>query len=142
MTTTWVVAADPTLGRVIEIDGSRPAEIRVFERDESVMPAEAKQGPPTKAFETVDGQRQALKIEREPDEPQRVAFTRQIGDYVEHARREHRFERLVLVAEPKVLANLRKELSGETMKMVASEVSRNVARENIEQIRSYLAPYL
>lgn len=142
MTTTWIVAADPTLGRVIQIDGNAPAEVRVFERDESVIIGDPQPVLPTKTFETVDGERQALKVDCEPDEPQRVAFTRQIGDYVEHARRDHRFERLVLVAEPKVLANLRKELSVETMKMVASEVSRNVARENIEQIRSYLAPYL
>lgn len=142
MTTTWIVAADPTLGRVIQIDGNAPAEVCVFERDESAIDGEPKPALPTKTFETVDGERQALKVEREPDEPQRVAFTRQIGDYVEHARLDHRFEKLVLVAEPKVLANLRKELSGETMKLVSSEVSRNVARENIEQIRSYLAPYL
>lgn len=142
MTTTWIVAADPTLGRVIQIDGNAPAEIRIFERDESVIAVDPKSSLPTKSFETVDGERQALKVELEPDEPQRIAFTRQIGDYVERARLDRRFEKLVLVAEPKVLANLRKELSGETMKMVASEVSRNVARENIEQIRSYLAPYL
>lgn len=141
MTTTWIIAADPTLGRVIEIDNDAPAEVRTFARQESKLTTNV-EATPAKSFETVDGERQAVKMEREPDETQRIAFTREIGDYVEHARRHHRFEKLVLMADPKVLANLRKELSSETMKLVASEVSKNVARENIEHIRSYLAPYL
>lgn len=141
MTTTWVIAADPTLGRVIEIEDDA-AEVCSFAREESV-PAPVQTAPQrTETFETVDGERQARAVERAPDETQRIAFTRQIGDYVEHARRDHRFEKLVLVADPKVLANLRKELSSETMKLVSSEVSKNLARQNVEQIRSYLAPYL
>lgn len=142
MTTTWVIAADPTLGRVIEIEDDAPAEVCSFARQEDAGADIDELSKPSKSLETVDGERQAVSVELEPDEPQRIAFTRQIGDYVEHARRDHRFEKLVLVADPKVLANLRKELSNETRKLVSSEVSKNVARQNIEEIRSYLAPYL
>mgnify|MGYP000029326697 CR=1 FL=1 len=142
MTTTWIVAADPTLGRVIEIEDDAPAEVRRFARPEPTNPAHEAHPPAANVFETFDGERRAHKVEPESDETQRMAFTREIGNYVEHARRDRRFEKLVLVADARVLANLRKQLSGETMKLVANEVSKNLARHNIEQIRGYLAPYL
>lgn len=138
---TWIIAADPNLGRVIEIDEDTPAEIRSFARD-TTLPNPPKSPEPRKTLETLDGERQALKIERPPDETQRVALTREIGDYVEQARRMNRFEKLVLVADPNMLVNLRRELSKESMKLVASEVSRDVTHRNINEIRDYLAPYI
>lgn len=138
---TWIIAADPNMGRVIEIDEDRPAEVRSFARDTTIA-TPPKVPEPSKSLETVDGERQALKIERQPDETQRIALTREIGDYVEQARRLRRFEKLVLVADPNMLVNLRRELSKESMKLVASEVSRDVTHRNINEIRDYLAPYI
>src|SRR5678815_11276 len=50
-----------------------------------------------------------------------------LGDYLEGARTAHRFDRLHLVAAPKFLGQLRKELGTEVRKMLTEELPKDLS---------------
>ena len=55
------------------------------------------------------------------------------------ARNEHRYDELVLVAPPKFLGMLRKELGKEVEKLVADEVPKDLSWFNTRELERYLA---
>jgi protein required for attachment to host cells len=66
-------------------------------------------------------------------------FSRRIGDYLEKARTDHRFHQLVLVAPPKFLGLLRKELGKEVGKLVADELPKDLSWFNERELERYFA---
>jgi protein required for attachment to host cells len=65
-------------------------------------------------------------------------FSKRIGDYLEKARTDHRYDRLVLVAPPAFLGSMRKELGKEVGKLVVDELDRNLSWFNARDIEAYL----
>ena len=54
----------------------------------------------------------------------------------------HKFNQLLLIAEPSFLGLLRKNFSESIRKLVALELDKNITTHSIGDIRTYLAPYL
>jgi protein required for attachment to host cells len=65
-------------------------------------------------------------------------FARRVGDYLDKARLEQRYGSLVLVAPPKFLGVLRKELSKEVGKLVAEEMPKDLSWLSAREIERYL----
>ncbi|HUQ24398.1 MAG TPA: host attachment protein [Burkholderiales bacterium] len=63
----------------------------------------------------------------------------QLGDYLEQARTEQRYDRLYLVAPPTVLGRLRKQLGKEVEKLVCEELDRDLFRANARELERYFA---
>jgi protein required for attachment to host cells len=66
-------------------------------------------------------------------------FAKRIGDYLEKARTDHRFESLVLIAPPKFLGTLRKELGKEVRKLVAGEMPKGLSTLSARELEGYFA---
>jgi protein required for attachment to host cells len=66
-------------------------------------------------------------------------FSKEIADYLETARTDHRYDRLWVVAAPKFLAMLRKRMSREVRKLVADEIDKDLSRADIREIDSLVA---
>lgn len=150
MTTTWIVAADESRARFLqvtdherltEVDDMRNPEGRMQDR-ELQTDAEARfsghggvgkpgerrtSGPPS------DGQRQGAV------EHSAHVFAREVGRYLEKACHEHRFDQLVLVAPPKFLGALRKELHKDVERAVAEELPKDLSWFNAREIERYFA---
>ena len=63
-------------------------------------------------------------------------FAKTIGEYLEKARTSHRYDRPHLVAPPKFLGQLRKELGKEVQKLVAEELPKDLSwlrRQDLEE---------
>lgn len=73
-----------------------------------------------------------------PREHSAKVFAREVGRYLDKARNEHRFDELVLVAPPKFLGALRKELGKEVEKMVADELPKDLSSFNARDLEAYL----
>jgi protein required for attachment to host cells len=141
MATTWIVAADESRARVLQVTGrGRP----LAEVDDLVNPAGRLQdrdlqtdaeprfngssgGPPS------DGEREGAV------EHSARVFAKQVGRYLDRARIAQRFDRLVLVAPPKFLGALRKELHKEVEKLVADELPKDLSWLNAREIGRYFA---
>lgn len=65
-----------------------------------------------------------------------LAFAHEISEYLNKAVRENAFDRLVLVAPPKILGFLRKSLSEAVDKRIVAEVNKdlkNLGKKDLEQ---------
>lgn len=147
---TWIVAADESRARVLHA-GDRALHSLV-EIDNLVNPAGRLQdhelqtdgelrfdghgavGKPGAA--STDGT--ASDREAEGAVGHSVAvFAREIGRYLEKARVEHRYDALMLVAPPKFLGALRKELREEVERLVSAELPRDVSGIDTHELATY-----
>jgi len=73
--------------------------------------------------------------DREPaEDPENVRFARELGEHLEKARHEGRFDSLVLIAPPRFLGILRHHLSKECLAVVAQSVDKDLVRQEPEAI--------
>jgi protein required for attachment to host cells len=140
MAITWIVAADSAHARVlqvadrkqelVEVDDLLNPEGRMQER-ELVSDAQPRLNGPggTQSAREATG-----AVEHSVD-----LFSKRIGDYLEKARTEHRYDKLVLVAPPKFLGKLRKELGKEVAKLVTDELDKDLYRANARELEAYFS---
>src|SRR5688572_9275998 len=70
---------------------------------------------------------------------QRAHFRQAGRALLDRARNEHRYDQLVLVAPPKFLGALRKELHKEVEKLVTDELPKDLSWFNVREIEKYFA---
>jgi protein required for attachment to host cells len=66
-------------------------------------------------------------------------FAKRVGEYLDKARTAHRYDRLHLIAPPKFLGQLRKELGREVQKLVAEELPKDLSWLNARDLERHLA---
>ena len=148
MDTTWIVAADSSRARILQVAGrQRLVEIEALLNPEGRMNDRELTTDANPRLHGSGGIRRSGRssaVSSAREEPSAVehaveAFSRRIGDYLEKARTDHRYERLVLVAPPKFLGLMRKELGKEVEKLVLDEVPKDLAWFNAREIEQYFA---
>jgi len=142
MTTTWISAADASRARILQVtDRQRElAEVedllnpegRVHDR-ELISDAHARSsrhagGGPGSDREEMSAAEHATEL-----------FAKRVGEYLDKARTAHRYDRLHLIAPPKFLGQLRKELGKEVQKLVAEELPKDLSWLNTRQLEQSLA---
>jgi protein required for attachment to host cells len=142
MPTTWIIAADASRARILQVtdreghleevqDFVNPSA-RLHERDlttdaEPRFNGHAGGGPGSDREEMSAGQH-ATEL-----------FAKRVGEYLDKARTAHRYDRLHLVAAPKFLGLLRKELGKEVQKLVTEELPKDLSWLNTRELEQSLA---
>lgn len=151
MTTTWIVAADASRARVLqvadrdqrllEIEDLLNPEGRLQDRElqsdaEPRFSGHGGVGKPGSWSTSGPGSDREAKgaVEHSVE-----VFARRVGEYLEKARNQHRYDRLHLVAPPKFLGALRKELGKEVQKLVAEEIPKDLSWINARDLEAYFA---
>ena len=75
------------------------------------------------------------ELARAPVEPRACSFAADVALYVEDARRERRFDELILVAAPAFLACLRESLSQAARDAVIGEIGKNLVDARPETLQ-------
>jgi protein required for attachment to host cells len=129
-TTTWIIAADSSRARILqvldrtkqlaEIEDLLNPEGRVHDRDlladgHARFTSHGGAGPASDREET-SASDHATEL-----------FAKRLGDYLDKARTAHRYDRLHLIAPPKFLGQLRKELGKEVQKLVTDELPKDLS---------------
>jgi protein required for attachment to host cells len=153
MATTWIIAADESRARVLQVTGQ---EEHLTEIEDLVNPSGRAQnrelqtdaeprfsghgglGKPG-SFPT-SGPPSDREAQGAVDHSVNV-FAREVGRYLDKARTEHRYDQLVLVAPPKFLGALRKELHKEVEKLVAEELPKDLSWFNARDLQRYLSDF-
>ena len=143
MTTTWIIAADSSRARILqvtdrakqldEIDDLLNPEGRAHDR-ELISDAHPR-------FSGHGGNGSGPGSDREElsaTEHATELFAKRVGDYLDQARTAHRYDRLHLVAPPKFLGQLRKELGKEVEKLVAEELPKDLSWLSARDIQAHL----
>ncbi len=142
MATTWIVAADESRAKVLQV---MDREDRLMEVEDLANPAGRAQDRELQTdaeprFNGRAGGGPASDSERQGAvEHSARMFAKELGRYLDHARVEHRFDQLVLVAPPKFLGALRKELHKEVEKLVAEELPKDLSWLNARELERYFA---
>ncbi len=139
MVNTWIVAADSSRARFLQVAGrDRLVEVATLLNPEARMDGRelitdahprfrGTAGPPSDRQET-SAQEHATDL-----------FAKRVGDYLEKARTEHRYDQLVLVAPPKFLGALRRSLDSEVAKRVVDELPKDLSRLKERELERYFA---
>ena len=150
MATTWIIAADESRARVLQVAGPD----RLDEIDDLVNPSGRAQdrelqtdaeprfnghGGVGKAGSGRTGGPASDREAQGAVEHSVRTFAREVGRYLDRARLDHRFDQLVLVAPPKFLGVLRKELDKEVEKLVADELPKDLAGFSARELERYFA---
>jgi protein required for attachment to host cells len=148
MATTWIIAADESRARVLQVAGPD----RLDEIDDLVNPSGRAQdrelqtdaeprfnghGGVGKAGSGRTGGPASDREAQGAVEHSVRTFAREVGRYLDRARLDHRFDQLVLVAPPKFLGALRKELDKEVEKLVADELPKELAGLTARELERY-----
>ena len=132
MTTTWIIAADSSRARILQ----------VMDREEHLSEIEDLLNPAARAderdlisdahprFRGTSGPA-SDREETSAAEHATDLFAKRVSDYLESARNAHRYDRLHLVAPPKFLGQLRKALGKEVQKLVSEELPKDLSWLNV-----------
>jgi protein required for attachment to host cells len=142
MNTTWIVVADASRARILQVAGRENAltevedlvnpQGRLHNREINGDAAGRFRGPDRPGGHSSDDENRTVDHYTE-------LFAKRVGEFLESARNERRFDRLFLVAPPKVLGDLRKGLGKETEKLVADDLAKDLAWFNVRQLEDYVA---
>ncbi len=143
MQTTWILAADDSRARIFEVHGARDhlREIEDFanpgghttDRNLETDNLGRFAGPGGGAQPANTGQPDVTPVEHETE-----LFSKQVSDYLDKARVEHRYDKLCLIAYPKFLGLMRRNLSKEVRKMVEDEVPKDISGLEAREIEDYV----
>jgi protein required for attachment to host cells len=144
MKLTWIVVANNSMARfftaesesspITEVEALSHVEGRLHDREiTSDFPGKIKgEGAVGHAFEQPT----------DPKKHEEDQFAHLVARHLEAAHNEHKFNQLLLVAEPSFLGLLRSHLSAQIKKLVCFELDKNIATLTPAEIRTHLPEYL
>src|SRR6267142_3895962 len=150
MTTTWIFAADSSRARILqvtdrekqlaEIEDLLNPEGRVHDREllADGHPRFSGHGGVGKPAAHSTGGPGSDREEMSATEHFTELFAKRLSDYLDKARTAHRYDRLHLIAPPKFLGQLRKELGKEVQKLVTEELPKDLSWLDARDIARHL----
>jgi len=137
--TTWICVADAGHLRILRSSGpGTPVERIVHEvhqRDHSKDFADR----PGRAFESADISRHAMEPGEDPARRDKRDAAADIGKRLSDHAQKQDFQRLILVAPPQFMGDLRKHLSAAASNAVIAEIDKDLTGESDASIRDRLA---
>lgn len=122
MATTWVIAADASRARVLQVASRKKlTEIASLDNPEGRM------------------QDRDLLVKTPAVKHATEMFAKRIGDYLEKARTRHRYDKLVVIAPPQLLGALRKEYGKEVGRLIADEVAKDLSWLSKHELEGYFS---
>lgn len=144
MQTTWVLAADGSRARIFEIseaDGHLHEIEDMFNPAGRALDQEINAEPKDRFYGKGDGVGHTTEADPEPAQKEAERFSKRVADHLDHCRNEHRFDKLRVVAAPRMLGLIREKLSKEVQKMVEEEIPKDVSNLKEHEMEAYLKQY-
>jgi protein required for attachment to host cells len=150
MANTWIVAADSSRarflqvagrGQLVEIESLLNPDGRMDDREliTDAHPRFSGHGGVGKPGARSTSGPASDRQETSAQEHATDLFAKRVGDYLDKARTQHRYDELVIIAPPKFLGALRKELGKEVEKLVVDELPKDVSRLSERELERYFA---
>ena len=138
-TVTWVVVADGRRVRVFRNDGPGKGVEPIREEEDAINPRTRQQGTdrPGRVQESVGGARHSVEPQ-DLHQAQEAAFARRLGAELSDAARRDAFDRLVLIAAPKCLGDVRSALDDHARSKVIGEIDKDLTKASREDVERQL----
>jgi len=129
MTKTWILVAHRAGARLFENTGPGKGLTLLEQFDHSegrLKDGEINADKPGRAFDSFGGGRHSMSKEHEPTEQVALRFAKLLGDRLDKGRAQNQYSKLVLVAEPKFLGELRNALTPQTAALVSTSIDKDL----------------
>ncbi len=143
---TWVLIADGMRARILKWQGHDRFTAALGQ--EMYDPAvhghsrDLKSDRPGRAFDPGSGAHHAIEPRHDPHQQEKHLFTRRVAQMIDAAAARNAFDRLILVAPPKTLGDLRTMLGAVAAKRVIGDVHKDLIHTPINEIASHLGEIL
>lgn len=129
MNRTWILVANRANARLFESNGpgKGPQLIKDIPHPEGrLTDHELGSDRPGRSFDSHGQGRHAMSKEHDNTEQTAIRFAKQLSTLLEEGRSRNQFAKLVLVAEPRFLGQLRESLSPSTAALVAASLDKDL----------------
>lgn len=140
-----IVVADSSRARIFTADSTRSPlnEIETIAHPEGrIHEQDLVSDMPGKDSGKGGGGDHAYQEKIEPKKQEMIEFAKRIADYLDDARKANKLNKLLIVAAPAFLGELRNHLSTQTSEKIVFELDKNLAHHDVEDIREHLSKFL
>jgi len=145
MSSTWIVVADSARARLFELGRSRD-ELRelddLINADARLPDRELTSDDSGRAFDSFGAGRHAMEDKISLKDQAIINFAAYINEQLLTALNERKFNKLILIADPRFLGILRDKLDDHIQKIVSTEIPKDLTRHPISDIASHLPEHL
>lgn len=140
-TITWILVADGQRARIVENggpgNGLRPVTPEPLVHAD---PPSRDLGTdrPGRVGESVGGARHAIEPRTDPHRNEKRRFAQDLADRLDRAAAEGAYTRLILVAPPQMLGDLRDVLTARTRALVAAEIDKDLTKADDRDLKEHL----
>ncbi|HVE48638.1 MAG TPA: host attachment protein [Casimicrobiaceae bacterium] len=141
MKATWVIVADKSAARIFSVPSpmGELEEVATLAHPEGRLhDRDLRTDQPGQTRDSAGYAMHGMEPKVKPKEQEAMNFARYVAKHIETARVKNQLERVVIVAAPEFLGNLRNAMEEDTKKIVAGEHSLNVTKLRSEEIRKRL----
>ncbi len=145
--TTWILIADGYRARILKNEGAgtglTPATDQQFKNPNvHGYSRDLKSDRPGRAFGTAGSARHAMEPHHDYHVYEKHLFAKSMAKVLNEAALRKAFDRLILVAPPKTLGELRAELAEATSALVAGEINKDLTRTPDPDLPAHLSDVL
>lgn len=137
---TWILVGDGRRAMVLRNEGlAESPNLHCIATRENDNPPTREQGSdaPGRAFASVGAMRSSVDTTDWHDQEER-RFAASLAADLNAAAHEGRYQHLIVVAPPRILAELRQDLSGEARACLRAEIDKDLTRHTIADIETIL----
>lgn len=138
---TWILVADGVRARVLANEGPGKGLVEAFDRDfigENALMREAVSDKPGRTQESATTDRHAMEPRTDWQRFEKHQFARRMAEILEAAAKQKMFDRLVLIAPPQALGDLRAELGRHAKDRITGELDKDLTHVAIHDLPGYL----
>lgn len=139
--TTWILVADGARARILANEGPGKGLAPVVDKEFPTSRTPTREigaDRPGRTFESADGARHAMEPRVDWHRFEKGQFARKMADIVERAAGRQAFDRLVLVAPPQTLGDLRTALGRQARERLAGELNKDLTQVPIHDLPAHL----
>lgn len=140
-TRTWILVADGARARILQNDGwGKGLQQIVYREHEESETATHDLGTdrPGRTREIADGTHHGLD-ETDWHRFEKAEFAHEMAKLLNHAAVANKFDRLVLIAPPQALGDLRKKLDTHTADRVTGEIDKDLTHASLDELKERIA---
>jgi protein required for attachment to host cells len=147
MNTTWILAADGARARIFAMEGDKVRELddlsnphgRDAKRDINTDKDGRWHGGGTAAHK-LSGSKYEPDVD--PLKHEEEKFAKEIGEYLERASSEHRFDDLCVIAPPEFMGRLRDKMGEQAKKCIKEELVKDISWFSDAAVEQYVKQHL
>ena len=142
---TWILVADAARARIFLNDGPGHGitELTDYGLERDLKPSrDINADRPGRSFDSGGQGRHAMEPSTDPNRHQKFNFAKEVASMIAKAHHARRFDRLVMIAPPATLGDLRSALPKTVTNVVYGEIAKDLTQASVKDLSGHLGDVL